>query len=147
MTREWGRITFIAKDEDDTWTIRHDSDGGSQAFVLRLAAAGTATCLAFRAELSALFGVRFLHDAKGRECFALRCFDLMHEPIEGFEVDGKRWLRTDFLKRFFRTMPNRLEQRKQSSRLEIMHFTRRIEEEKQLLSELDGMFHDWSKLP
>jgi hypothetical protein len=51
------------------------------------------------AELCAMFGVKTIDEIAGRRCFVLRCWPRLHEPIEGLEVDGRRWTLTDFRRR------------------------------------------------
>lgn len=50
-------------------------------------------------EVCQLFGVRTIDQLEDRECFVLRCWPKWNEPIEGFEVDGKRWTRGGCVRR------------------------------------------------
>jgi len=145
-TREPGRITLVAKCFDrHAWAIRFEGDNGGVQSLSICINDDTPADRAFREELAAFFGVRWIHDAVGRRCFALRCFDINHEPIEGFEVDGKRWLLTDFRRRFWPDgAVTRLDQRAQACRDEIRFFRRRIAEEEAILAKLGTMFVDWS---
>lgn len=148
-TREPGTIRFVGKDADrGVWWLTFDGRFGTQGFGGIFLKDGSPEDRAFRDELAAFFRVRWIHDAVGRHCFALRCFDINNEPIEGFEIDGERWTLTDFRRRHFPESEHsvsRLEQRKGSCLAEIAHCRRRIEEQEGMLQGLDAMFVDWCR--
>lgn len=102
-----------------------------------------------RRELCALFGVATFEEIKGRECFVLRCFDSWNEPIEGVEVDGKRWTLTSFRRRCY---PNHaesagsvLDHRIRDLRLDIDRLAKNIQTKNAKLASITSQFVDWEK--
>lgn len=144
-TREKAKIAFVAKGDRGEWWIRCEGPGWSQGFGGICLAEDSKEDRAFRDELAAFFGVRWIHDAVGKECYVLRCFDIHNEPIEGFEYRGKVWTLTDFRRRHFpEHAKTRLQEQKDYYGARIDGAHRQIEDAKRMLSKLDSMFVDWS---
>lgn len=155
MTRDPGRITFVggySEHDDDrvSWNLTHHGEVGIQSLVFAFRADSPEE-KAFRIELAALFGVRWIHDAKDRECFALRSFPYNNDPIEGFEVDRRRWTRTGFARRHLPLESDLaispLERRRLEYEYRIQAARRRIVETQEELERLGADFVNWETTP
>jgi hypothetical protein len=150
--REHGRIVKVEYGQHEHYGIHmlqlmFDFGGSVQSFqsvVLDLGSTGPAMC----SEICALFHVKKVAELKGRSCYVLRCWPELNEPIEGFEVDGKRWTQNDFVRRYHPDKwRDRLTQRSASIRGDIDNHARRIREAVSELATLSKEYVDWSTHP
>jgi hypothetical protein len=99
-------------------------------------------------EVCALFGVKTIEGLVGRTCFILRSWPTWNEPIEGFEVDGKRWTQNDFVRRMWPDKwEDRFESKAASIRRDIERHAERIQEDTRRLARLREGYVDWSSHP
>lgn len=87
-TREKGKIASASIDDDhghhSVWLML-EFEGSGQGFggiALGLPENGTALLDDYVASICKTFGVSELKRLVGKECYALRCFDINNEPIE-----------------------------------------------------------------
>jgi hypothetical protein len=91
-----------------------------------------------------VFGVKKLDDLVGKECYALRCFEEMHTPIEALEApSGKRFVLTAWRKKHFPETKDPLTGKRESIEGNISFLQRRVAEEKTRLAHLDNKYHEW----
>lgn len=96
-------------------------------------------------EVCALFGVATVDALVGRRCFALRLWPTFNEPIEGFEVDGKRWTKSACVKRHApEHYRDPFEYRSETIRDHIKVLARDIERRTGDLERLRGTYVDWT---
>jgi hypothetical protein len=146
MTREPGEIVFVGKDVKEQWHLTFKGCYGAQGFHGPILPDGSSRDRAFRDEIAALFDVRFPHDARGQACFALRAFPFDDEPIEGFEVDGRRWTMTGFLRRLQTEgieIIGRLGYRRQGLEEAIEAGERKVVRDRERLAKLETLYIDW----
>lgn len=99
----------------------------------------------FRQSICDLFGINtknWEQDLVGKQCYGLYCFAYNNEPLEGLEVDGKKFTITEFARRFDEC-PSPLERKRKSYESEIVHFERRMAETKRYLAKLDSEYKSW----
>lgn len=98
----------------------------------------------FKRALCELFGVAEVEQIKGRKCIALWSFGTWNEPIEGLEVDGRRFTITGFQ----RLAHPELDTDKRASemrrlRMAVEHHERQLSEAKARLARGCEGFVDW----
>jgi hypothetical protein len=99
----------------------------------------------FTKDLCSVFGVKKLTDLVGKKCYALRCFDELHTPIEALEApSGARFVLTTWRKKHFPETKDPLAGKRESIEGNISFLQRRVAEEKTRLAELDKNYHEWS---
>lgn len=102
----------------------------------------------FVRELCALFRVSDAKQLVGRRCDVLRCFDGLNEPIEGLEVDGRRFTLSRFIaKHWPEKAETRLQRARNAEYSEIAWARRRIQEAEKRLRDIDARYVDWEKKP
>lgn len=103
---------------------------------------------AFVSSLCDLFGVKELTKIQGKQCYALRCWNKWSTDIEGLEVEGKRFLITEFRRRFWpEDTKTPLDNAKESALREIEWAKRRIQEAQTELEHLSDDYVDWESHP
>jgi len=99
---------------------------------------------AFVSSICELFKVNKLGKIKGKSCFALRCWPDWNTSIEGIEVDGSRFLLTQFRRKFW---PNDtktvLKTKKESILKEIAWAKRRVTELEMEMAQVTNGYIDW----
>lgn len=92
-------------------------------------------------ELRDLFG----GEPEGRNCFALYAFGELNEPICGIEVEGRRFIVTDFFRRHGVEVKNKLREARERTIREVSWLTRRINEETARFSTMDESYVEWDE--
>lgn len=96
-------------------------------------------------EVCELFGVSKVEQLVGRQCFALRAWPYSNEAIEGFEVDGRRWTRSDCVRRHAPDhFKDPLKDREEQARERINSLTVQIQTQTNDLARLCSDFVDWT---
>lgn len=104
----------------------------------------------FVRQLCITFGVRGIDELVGEECYALYSFGRYHEPAEGLESvkTGRRFLLNTWCRMHYpKQTEDRLVHAQKRVKNEIAFLERRIEEEKDKLAALPGLYIDWEKQP
>jgi len=149
-TREKGRIrsAFFGNEPDRGFLVCMISigfdGGGVQGFTFGLPKKSFVPKI--RKEICGMFGVNDEESLKGKECYALRCFDGYNELIEGLEtMDGLRFTRTGWAWRMGFDQKSVLDDRKESILSTIESCRKRIAREEQSLRTLEKEYVDWER--
>lgn len=101
----------------------------------------------FVSDLCKVFDVSQPEELVGRKCYALRCFGVHNEPIEGLEeaLTGKRFVMTDWIKKHQPETKDVLTRTKEALQTQIAQLEARIKRDKQHLKTIHKGYVDWSK--
>lgn len=149
-TREHASVSKLTYEIEDhgilTSFLHMEIKGGSQGF--GGLALDERTGEIWKAQLAELFSVRTFEEIEGRSCYVLRCWDTWNTPIEGLEVDGKRFTITKFRRYCWPELNilDPLEMREKELRSSIRHIAKRIERDMDDLEEVRRDYVDWNKL-
>lgn len=146
--REYGTITNVFLGTEDhgilTCNIQIGFKGSSQGFG-NLCLGDETMAKDFVDNLCTIFGVSKLEQLKGRNCYALRCFDEWNALIEGLEADGPAgtFLLTKWRRRHRPETKNPLEEKREALVSRAQDLARQVSENAAAIARLDASYTDW----
>lgn len=133
-----------------TMILRLEFSGLSQGFGC-LALDEEKTGPSFRDEILRLFGVKTLKELEGKDCKALYASAEWNAPIEGLEVQGRRFTITGWRRKMFGEAESPWEQKIRSLKADIEHHERVLNDRRKELQllELSGSsgYKNWENEP